>query len=141
MSWFPILLLCVAIGPYSVKAQAWADGHGLGSEPPCADSCFEVNCDKIDIRYGKYCGVGHGGCTDEEPCDSVDRCCKGHDECVTMAGVSKAKRCHQDFIACLGSVWDKKDGFSTRCPYETVIPVMRDSIKMLMGMSQKKDEI
>ena len=30
--------------------------------PPCAHTCHELACTDINLRYGKYCGVGHGGC-------------------------------------------------------------------------------
>lgn len=29
--------------------------------PTCATRCHEVDCDAFSIRYGKFCGVGHGG--------------------------------------------------------------------------------
>ena len=102
--------------------------------PPCATTCHELNCDNTGIRYGKYCGVGHGGCKGEKPCDSIDACCKRHDDCATKAGIF-ANKCHQDFIDCLDKRERRKDGFSKVCPYSVVVPMMRDSIKSVMSLS------
>ena len=102
--------------------------------PPCATTCHEEQCDSTGIRYGKFCGVGHGGCEGEKPCDSIDACCKAHDSCVTKAGLF-ANKCHQSFIDCLNKREKRKDGFSQTCPYSLVVPVMRDSIKAVMGLS------
>ncbi|KAL6751350.1 hypothetical protein V8C86DRAFT_2780747 [Haematococcus lacustris] len=44
----------------------------------CARQCHEIDCDKASIRYGKFCGIGHGGCPGEAPCDGVDACCRKH---------------------------------------------------------------
>ena len=40
----------------------------------------------MSIRYGKYCGVGHGGCEGEKPCDALDACCEKHDTCAMKFG-------------------------------------------------------
>jgi hypothetical protein len=32
----------------------------------CAQECAERDCDTIALRYGKFCGVGHGGCPGED---------------------------------------------------------------------------
>ncbi len=29
---------------------------------PCARTCHEEACTDFNLRYGKFCGVGHGGC-------------------------------------------------------------------------------
>ncbi len=39
--------------------------------PPCSRTCHEVACSDINLKYGKYCGVGHGGC----PGDFVQQFC------------------------------------------------------------------
>ena len=68
------------------------------AEMPCASECHEENCDHPSIKYGRYCGIGHGGCPGVAPCDSVDGCCKLHDECVMEAGLLAANACHKAFI-------------------------------------------
>ncbi|GAX82164.1 hypothetical protein CEUSTIGMA_g9592.t1 [Chlamydomonas eustigma] len=98
----------------------------------CASTCHEIDCDKMSIRYGKYCGVGHGGCPGEKPCDSIDRCCKGHDECVMKTGLFEANECHKKFIKCISKNKKKDDGFSKQCPYDVVVPTMRQGIEMAM---------
>lgn len=40
----------------------------------------------MEIKYGKYCGIGYWGCTGEIPCDDADACCMGHDDCVGRFG-------------------------------------------------------
>ena len=105
-------------------------------QPPCATTCHALNCDNTGIRYGKYCGVGHGGCPGEKPCDSVDACCKRHDSCVEEAGIFSANKCHKDFIQCLDKRGNRKDGFSEECPYSTVVPNMRESIRAVMSLTE-----
>ncbi len=34
-------------------------------ETTCSRICLEQDCDNASIHYGKYCGVGHGGCEGE----------------------------------------------------------------------------
>ncbi len=54
------LLLCFrlisACHPNFVAVQG---GH---QAPPCARTCHEEACTDFTLRYGKFCGVGHGGC-------------------------------------------------------------------------------
>ncbi|KAG1658730.1 hypothetical protein FOA52_002745 [Chlamydomonas sp. UWO 241] len=101
--------------------------------PPCATECHEESCDQaIGIRYGKFCGMGHGGCKGQKPCDSIDACCKGHDECVEAAGLLNANGCHKQFITCLDKHQHDTDGFSKVCPYDVVVPGMRSGIQMAM---------
>ncbi len=33
--------------------------------PPCARTCHEEACTDFKLHYGKFCGVGHGGCPGE----------------------------------------------------------------------------
>ncbi|WIA18068.1 hypothetical protein OEZ85_009549 [Tetradesmus obliquus] len=98
----------------------------------CSKQCLEANCDTIALRYGKYCGVGHGGCPGEEPCDEADACCKQHDDCVGEKHVLDSE-CHADFLACLDQVMlSGGHGFSKVCPYSMVIPTMKNGIEMTM---------
>lgn len=53
----------------------------------CATTCQERNCGSSGQRYGKYCGIGHTGCSGEAPCDAVDACCREHDLCVSGLAV------------------------------------------------------
>ncbi|PNH10697.1 Phospholipase A2-beta [Tetrabaena socialis] len=105
-------------------------------ETPCAKSCHTINCDNMGIRYGRYCGVGHGGCAGVEPCDPVDLCCKRHDTCVEKSSVFD-NRCHKRFLKCLGKHVNKDDeGFAPQtCPYSLVIPTMKAGIEMVMGFA------
>eukprot|EP00897_Mesotaenium_endlicherianum_P010486 jgi/Mesen1/9466/ME000627S08841 len=88
------------------------------------------------LRYGKYCGVGHGGCIGEEPCDDLDSCCKGHDDCVMEYGMNNVE-CHLDFKECMQRVAkSKKKGFSKTCPYSVVIPTMMQGMDLSIMLSQ-----
>ncbi|GFH07688.1 uncharacterized protein HaLaN_02521 [Haematococcus lacustris] len=84
----------------------------------CARQCHEIDCDKASIRYGKFCGIGHGGCLDD---------------CVEATGMLAANGCHAAFIKCLNKQQRSgKQGFSTMCPYDLVIPTMRQGIELAM---------
>ena len=38
--------------------------------------CFESDCMSIFfVRHGKFCGLSHYGCKNENPCDEYDKCC------------------------------------------------------------------
>ncbi|EFJ48330.1 phospholipase A2 [Volvox carteri f. nagariensis] len=106
-------------------------------ETPCAKSCHTINCNNMGIRYGRFCGVGHGGCPGVKPCDPVDYCCQKHDACVEKHSVLSA-RCHMSFLKCLDRHVDKdhegKSGKATArpCPYSVVIPTMKTGIGMAM---------
>eukprot|EP00798_Chlamydomonas_sp_ICE-L_P016737 gene16737-23008_t len=105
-------------------------------KPECAKTCHENQCNSFGIRYGKYCGVGHGGCAGEEPCDEVDACCRHHDDCVDKTGVMDAEQCHEDFLACLAKhAKTGKTGFSETCPWDLVIPTMKQGIEMAAQFS------
>lgn len=54
---------------------------------------------------------------------------------MTKAGIFNANKCHQEFIVCLDKREKRKDGFSAICPYSLVVPVMRDSIRAVMSLS------
>lgn len=113
-----LLLLCIIACANSLNA--------------CSTRCVEENCDNMGIKYGKFCGVGHGGCPGQKPCDAVDKCCKGHDECVERRGVFD-QNCHKKFIRCLDKqLTSGKQGFSKKCPYNQVIPTMKNGIELAM---------
>ncbi|KAG9131865.1 hypothetical protein Leryth_023531, partial [Lithospermum erythrorhizon] len=94
------------------------------------------NVTAIGIRYGKYCGVGWTGCEGEQPCDDVDACCKVHDDCTDLNGVNSVK-CHEKFKNCITKAQDSgKVGFSSECPYSTVVPAMNNGMDMAIFLSQ-----
>eukprot|EP00873_Tetraselmis_striata_P018750 jgi/Tetstr1/439014/TSEL_027506.t1 len=116
-----------------------AHGRGAPSAPSpgeeCSNKCYELNCDSFGIRYGKFCGVSHTGCPGAEPCDDVDECCKHHDECVGAAGVAAAG-CHTTFIECINKhLKEGNKGFSARCPYDEVVPVMERGIQLTLALT------
>mmetsp|Transcript_39748 Transcript_39748/g.88350 ORF Transcript_39748/g.88350 Transcript_39748/m.88350 type:complete len:147 (-) Transcript_39748:604-1044(-) len=123
------VVLSIALGVLLAGIVVKADGE------PCSRTCMEQDCDNFNIRYGKYCGVGHGGCKGEKPCDSVDACCRKHDNCVVKTGIMQANPCHIDFLNCLEKVADKGDGFSTKCPYSMVIPSMKQGIQLALAFT------
>lgn len=66
---FSDLCTCAACPDNSPPhARALAEQHYM--------PCMCVAAEGTNIRYGKYCGVGHSGCEGEKPCDPVDACCK-----------------------------------------------------------------
>jgi hypothetical protein len=106
-----LVLACLQQLEVRMAQVSWAP-HGVGllscwvlrpaacmqAAEPCASECHEEQCDQPSLRYGRYCGLGHGGCPGMAPCDSVDGCCKLHDECVMEAGLLAANACHTAFI-------------------------------------------
>jgi len=101
----------------------------------CSTSCHERDCGNFGIKYGKYCGVGNTGCAGEIPCDDVDACCKDHDYCVEKSGVFSSG-CHKTFISCVEQyLKSSSQGFSKLCPYEKIIPVMKQGIEMTMAFT------
>ncbi|KAK9809272.1 hypothetical protein WJX72_012513 [[Myrmecia] bisecta] len=44
-------------------------GQDAGRAPPCSRTCRADNCDSLNIKYGKYCGIGYTGCSG--PCAPV----------------------------------------------------------------------
>ncbi|CAI5500021.1 unnamed protein product [Closterium sp. Naga37s-1] len=102
----------------------------------CARTCAEVKCDTLGLRYGKYCGVGWGGCPGEAPCDDLDACCRKHDKCAGEFGV-QAVQCHKKFKKCMQKVQASgKTGFSSLCPYEKVIPMLVQGMDLAITLSQ-----
>ncbi|CAH2077584.1 unnamed protein product [Thlaspi arvense] len=100
------------------------------SQQTCSKTCIAQNCNTIGIRYGKYCGIGYYGCPGEAPCDDLDACCMTHDNCVDLKGITYVK-CHKQFKRCVNKLSrsikqsnGQKVGFSTQCPYSTVIPTV-----------------
>ncbi|KAG9159625.1 hypothetical protein Leryth_013600 [Lithospermum erythrorhizon] len=86
--------------------------------------------------YSQYCGVGWTGCEGEKPCDDVDACCKVHDDCTGKKGVNNVK-CHTKFKSCITKVLKSgKVGFSSECPYSTVVPTMAQGMDMAILFSQ-----
>ncbi|KAJ4838682.1 hypothetical protein Tsubulata_003114 [Turnera subulata] len=102
----------------------------------CSRTCVTQNCDSIRLRYGKYCGVGHTGCRGEPPCDDVDACCRVHDECTGIKGVTSIK-CHQQLIRCVKRARkSRKPGFSRVCPVSTIVPAIIRGMNMaILGSS------
>lgn len=109
--------------------------------PPCARTCHEEACTDFTLRYGKFCGVGHGGCPGEAPCDGLDACCKTHDDCVEQSGM-RANKCHSAFAQCMHKENKRNhSGFSHKCPYSMVIPVMQSGMQFAMMFGQQAQEL
>ncbi|GLI67833.1 hypothetical protein VaNZ11_012115 [Volvox africanus] len=125
------LLVTFVLLTFGTSTRA-VDAPGA-EETPCARRCHTINCDNMNIRYGRFCGVGHGGCPGVKPCDPVDRCCQKHDACVAKHSVFKAE-CHTSFLKCLDRhVGKDHEGFAPdKCPYSIVIPTMKTGIEMAM---------
>ncbi|KAJ4838686.1 hypothetical protein Tsubulata_003118 [Turnera subulata] len=96
----------------------------------CSRTCVTQNCHSVSLRYGKYCGVGHTGCTGEPPCDDVDACCRIHDECTRVKGLTSIE-CHQQLTRCVRRASNSlKPGFSSDCPVSTIAPTIIRGIDM-----------
>lgn len=115
---------------------------GVARSEECTRTCIAQNCDTLSIRYGKYCGIGHSGCPGEEPCDDLDACCKIHDHCVELNGMTNIS-CHKKFQRCVNRLSkaikqskNKKVGFSTKCPYSVVIPTVNQGMDIGILFSQ-----
>ena len=90
--WMPPLLLLGLLAAAAVKGSAQAD---------CARTCVARHCgDFTRIRYGRWCGEGHAGCPETEPCDGLDAACQTHDACVKEASTQERKdACGDAFVA------------------------------------------
>ena len=84
----------------------------------CARACLSEPCGTADLRYGKYCGVGHTGCPGEAPCDALDACCERHDKCVGDGmGIFDVK-CHTELKECIAAIpKDAKPFEGNTCPW------------------------
>eukprot|EP01061_Rhynchopus_euleeides_P045599 TRINITY_DN8281_c0_g2_i1.p1 TRINITY_DN8281_c0_g2~~TRINITY_DN8281_c0_g2_i1.p1 ORF type:complete len:217 (+),score=90.19 TRINITY_DN8281_c0_g2_i1:227-877(+) len=91
----------------------------------CSRQCIAHSCEAgLTLRWGKYCGIGHSGCPDEEPCDAYDSCCKGHDDCVGDKGVMDTG-CHTELKQCLKTAIDADEPtWSNQCSAETIVQTM-----------------
>ncbi|KAH7279546.1 hypothetical protein KP509_37G023900 [Ceratopteris richardii] len=128
-AFYIVLFLIASIIPciYSETAEFQA---------ACSRECAEVQCNSLGIRYGKFCGVGWTGCADERPCDDLDNCCKEHDLCVEKKGMTEIS-CHKNFKKCMRKVVKLgKRGFSKKCPYEVVVPLMIQGMDMAIMFSE-----
>ncbi|GFQ01598.1 phospholipase a2-beta [Phtheirospermum japonicum] len=115
---------------------AVAESSNNPQQAGCSKTCVAENCNSIEIRYGKYCGVGWTGCPGEQPCDDVDACCKIHDECVEKNGMTNIK-CHEKFKRCIKKVHKSGNkGFSKSCPYDIAVPTMVQGMDMAILFSQ-----
>ncbi|KAL7093728.1 hypothetical protein ACP275_11G057900 [Erythranthe tilingii] len=102
----------------------------------CSGTCAAENCDTIEIRYGKYCGVGWTGCRGEKPCDDLDACCQIHDQCVDQYGMSSIK-CHKECKKCIENVKKSgKVGFSNNCTYDRALPTLTECMDLAVLVSQ-----
>ncbi|EYU30661.1 hypothetical protein MIMGU_mgv1a018191mg [Erythranthe guttata] len=102
----------------------------------CSGTCAAENCDTIEIRYGKYCGVGWTGCRGEKPCDELDACCQIHDQCVEQNGMSSIK-CHKECKKCIENVKKSgKVGFSNNCTYDRALPTLTECMDLAVLVSQ-----
>ena len=64
----------------------------------------ECKCSKGGIAgYGRYCGYMHSGCPGLPPCNSVDRCCMLHDQCVSKYGYAD-KNCTIALAKCTACI-------------------------------------
>ncbi|AES77091.1 phospholipase A2, putative [Medicago truncatula] len=94
------------------------------SSANCGRDCIVEQCNSMTIKYGRYCGVGYSGCPGVKPCDDIDACCMGHDDCVGRFGVTHVK-CHKRLKNCLIRVQRAgKVGFSKECPVSIAAPTM-----------------
>ncbi|RHN53121.1 putative phospholipase A(2) [Medicago truncatula] len=90
----------------------------------------------MGIKYGKYCGVGYWGCPGEKPCDDIDACCMGHDECVDRFGMTHVK-CHKRLKNCLiREQKANKVGFSKECPANVAVPTMIKGMDLAILLSE-----
>ncbi|XP_057447296.1 phospholipase A2-beta-like [Lotus japonicus] len=106
------------------------------TDATCSRNCIAEHCDTLDIKYGKYCGVGYFGCPGEKPCDGLDACCMGHDECVTVFGMTHVK-CHKRLKNCLIREQKTRNvGFSKECPYNRAAPTMIRGMDLAILLSQ-----
>ncbi|XP_058727235.1 probable phospholipase A2 homolog 1 [Vicia villosa] len=106
------------------------------AEGNCSTTCIIEQCDSMEIKYGKYCGIGYWGCAGEKPCDDADACCMGHDDCVGRFGMTHVK-CHTRLKNCLTRVQKSgKVGFSKECPITSAVPTMIRGMDLAILLSQ-----
>lgn len=107
----------------------------------CSRTCVVKDCDAFSINYGKYCGIGHSGCPGEPPCDGLDACCKAHDECVGLKGLTNVG-CHERMKRCLTRVKKSGEvGFSAECPVPTAAATMINGMNLAILFGQFGDSI
>jgi len=63
----------------------------------------------VDYGYGKYCGADYTCLAEEPGCDSLDACCKTHDNCVTITGYCGSCKCNIHLANC--STYASGQGF------------------------------
>jgi len=56
----------------------------------------------VQYGYGKYCGADYTCYAEEPGCDSLDACCKTHDDCVTVTGYCGSCQCNLHLANCSG---------------------------------------
>ncbi|KAJ9460198.1 Phospholipase A2-beta [Diplonema papillatum] len=97
----------------------------------CGRECIASNCDNgLSLRWGKYCGIGHGGCPGEKPCDAYDSCCKAHDDCVGLTNMLDTK-CHTELKICLQAARsDKEPLFSKKCGVDELVETMSSGMDL-----------
>jgi len=54
----------------------------------------------VEYGYGKYCGADYTCYAEEPGCDSLDACCKTHDDCVTETGYCGSCQCNLHLANC-----------------------------------------
>ncbi|CAL0324258.1 unnamed protein product [Lupinus luteus] len=110
--------------------------HCFNEDVTCSRTCIAEQCDNVGIRYGKYCGKGYWGCPGEGPCDDLDACCMGHDDCVDRFGMTHVK-CHVRLRNCLTRVVRSgKVGFSKECPVSRAAPTMINGMDLAIFLSE-----
>ncbi len=72
---FPLFKLVVCFRLHSACHPNFVATQGGYQAPPCARTCHEEACTDFTLRYGKFCGVGHGGCPGKLAYHALTRCC------------------------------------------------------------------
>jgi hypothetical protein len=94
----------------------------------CASECM---CSTAGVSgYGRYCGYGYSGCSQQPPCDAIDACCMAHDFCVDRYGYLSCA-CARPFVKCQSCGRHGKLSMFTRgwtCPHarEAATTLMSD---------------
>lgn len=134
---------CVPVHALNLGIQQRTDVYTPDdlNEGHCTRKCQSKFCKVSPIlRYGKYCGLLHGGCPGEQPCDGLDTCCMQHDSCVEAHKHQfLSTECSQNLLNCMQNFKNSGgQGFEgSHCKVDDVLRVLTKTIKVALATGRR----